>query len=90
VTRSPTPRFRSERGDPPQFLFDHADLPEPQLALLELPAYVAATRPTLGPPHAGPWAGQPAVALFGDEPLAAARCGGCGRDGGYRQVTGPG
>jgi hypothetical protein len=35
--------------------------------LLRFPPHVAATKLDVGPAHAGGWAGQLAVALFGDE-----------------------
>jgi glucose/arabinose dehydrogenase len=62
------PTYAPRRGPQPELLLaDHDELPPPESPRLRFPPHVAATKLDVGPAHAGPWAGQLAVALFGDE-----------------------
>jgi glucose/arabinose dehydrogenase len=67
------PKYRPQRGPEPRFILaNHNELPPPQPPLIRFPPHVAATKLDVGPPHAGPWAGQLAIAFFGDEaPMTA-------------------
>jgi glucose/arabinose dehydrogenase len=62
------PAYAPRRGPQPRFLLaDHDRLPPPEPPKLRFPPHVAATKLDVGPAHAGGWAGQLAIALFGDE-----------------------
>jgi len=65
------PRFRPERGQPPELLLDrHDELPPVAQPLLEFPINAAATKFDIAP--TGRWKHQLFVALFGDEkPMTA-------------------
>lgn len=66
-------QYRPTRGPAPTFvLANHADLGAPAVPLLRFPPHAAAVKFDVGPAGSGAWAGQIAVALFGDEaPMTA-------------------
>ena len=66
-------QYRPTRGPAPTFvLANHDELGPPARALLRFPAHTAAVKFDVAPAGTGAWAGQIAVALFGDEaPMTA-------------------
>lgn len=66
-------RYQPKHGASPTFLLaNHDELPPPEKPLLSFPSHAAAAKFAVVPEHAGRWAGQLVVALFGDEvPMTA-------------------
>jgi glucose/arabinose dehydrogenase len=65
--------YAPTRGPRPSFvLANHNELPPPERALLRFPPHAAAVKFDVAPPNVAGWAGQLAIALFGDEaPMTA-------------------